>query len=207
MTEQQPYEVMRAFGDFELRRYPQHMVAEVAVDGRFETAGNRAFRYLFSYISGQNEPAERVAMTAPVVQQARGGSKIAMTAPVVQQQAGSRSDAADGGFLVAFVLPATFTTATAPRPTDPRVRVRTVPASLAAALRYRGRWTEAGYDEHLDRLRKAIAANGLVATGAPRFARFDPPLRPAFLRHNEVLLDVAEPDGGGHAPGDTGARS
>ncbi|WP_306816797.1 MULTISPECIES: SOUL family heme-binding protein [Microbacterium] len=90
MTEQQPYDVVRAFDGFELRRYPQHAVAEVMVDGRFEDAGNRAFRYLFSYISGENEPAAKVAMTAPVIQ-GGGGSTIAMTAPVIQRAAAGRT--------------------------------------------------------------------------------------------------------------------
>lgn len=205
MTEQQPYDVVRGFDEFELRRYPEHAVAEVVVDGRFEEAGNRAFRYLFSYISGENEPAEKVAMTAPVVQ-ARGGSKIAMTAPVVQRPADGGSGAKnEGDYLVAFVLPAALTAATAPRPTDARVNVRAVPEGLVAARRYRGRWSQNSYEEHLDRLRAALAAEGLSATGDPRFARFDPPMWPAFLRHNEVLLDVEAPADQRHPEDDTGA--
>ena len=32
---------------------------------------------------------------------------------------------------------------------------------------------------------------GTSRVGAPRFARFDPPWRPWFLRHNEVVLPVS----------------
>ncbi|WP_120339683.1 SOUL family heme-binding protein [Cryobacterium soli] len=185
MTEQQPYDVVRSYDDFEVRRYPEHVLAEVVVDGAFEDAGNRAFRYLFNYISGENVFRAKVAMTAPVVQDA-ASTKIAMTAPVVQQPGGT----ADGSHRVAFVLPAGLTEATAPRPTSPQVHLRTVPESLVAAIRYRGRWTEDGYRTHLEELRTAVGAAGLTATGTPRFARFDPPFKPAFLRRNEVLLDV-----------------
>ncbi len=206
MTEQQPYDVVRAFDGFELRRYPQHAVAEVVVDGRFEDAGNRAFRYLFSYISGENEPAEKVAMTAPVIQ-GRRGSNIAMTAPVIQRSASGRPEPRnEGAYRIAFVLPSALTASTAPRPTDPRVTVRSVPEGLVAALRYRGRWSEEDYEEHLERLRAALAAEGLSATGDPRFARFDPPMWPAFLRRNEVMLDV-EPPAARHPDGATGAAS
>lgn len=186
MTEQQPYDVVRSFDDFEVRRYPEHVLAEVVVTGRFEDAGNRAFRYLFNYISGENVFRTKVAMTAPVVQDA-ASTRIAMTAPVVQQ----RGDTTDGSHRVAFVLPAGLTEATAPRPTSPRVHLRTVPESLVAAIRYRGRWTEDGYREHLKELRAAVAAAGLTVIGSPRFARFDPPFKPAFLRRNEVLLDLS----------------
>jgi len=188
MTEQQPYDVVRSYDSFELRRYPQHVLAEVVVTGEFDEVGNRAFRYLFGYISGDNVSRTKVAMTAPVVQDA-ASSRIAMTAPVVQQPADA-GDGAEGSFRVAFVLPAGLTEDTAPRPTSPQVSLRTVPESLVAVTRYRGRWSREGYATHLAELRAAVAAAGLTVIGQPRFARFDPPFKPAFLRRNEVLLDV-----------------
>lgn len=39
MTEQQPYEVLKRFPIFEVRRYPAHLVAEVEVDASFTRAG------------------------------------------------------------------------------------------------------------------------------------------------------------------------
>jgi hypothetical protein len=42
MTEQQPYEVVRSLDGFEVRRYPEHVVAETQVSADFEGAGNRA---------------------------------------------------------------------------------------------------------------------------------------------------------------------
>ena len=70
MTEEQPFEVVRRYDGFALRRYPSHVVAEVTVELPFEQAGNAAFRYLFGYITGQNRSRTSVAMTAPVVQSA-----------------------------------------------------------------------------------------------------------------------------------------
>ena len=43
MTEQQSYDVLAAYPEFELRRYPKHLVAEIEVGGPFELAGNLAF--------------------------------------------------------------------------------------------------------------------------------------------------------------------
>ena len=123
MTEQQQYVVVEAHDGFELRRYPEHVVAEVTVSGDFDEAGNRAFRPLFRYISGNNRSSRSLAMTAPVVQEAAAraqdaaSEKVSMTAPVVQTEAG------DGAFLVAFVLPADLTEETAPVPADPNVRI------------------------------------------------------------------------------------
>ncbi len=190
MTEQQPYELVERYPGFELRRYPSHVVAEIAVRGSFESAGNRAFRALFGYISGQNESARAVAMTAPVVQEVAPPERVAMTAPVVQ------TEAAEGDHLIAFVLPASLTVETAPIPSNAEVRVRALPEHLAAAMRFSGRWTEKAYHRRLAELEAGIASAGLVASGAPRFARFDPPYVPWFLRHNEVVQGVQRPDGG-----------
>jgi hypothetical protein len=193
VTEQQPYQVVKHYEDFELRRYPAHLVAEVTTDGPFEDAGNRAFRYLFAYITGANQSLQKVSMTAPVGQ-TDAAEKIAMTAPVLQQSVNDIAGAAPGKqFRVAFVLPTAMTAETAPQPTDPSVHLRAVPASLAGALRFSGRWRETRYEQHVEELRAALAAAGLTALGSPRFARFDPPFKPWFLRRNEVLLDVEEP--------------
>ena len=71
MTEQQPYEVLREYPGFELRRYPEHVVAETRARGSFENAGNASFMRLARYIGGRNTGSQKVAMTAPVVQERR----------------------------------------------------------------------------------------------------------------------------------------
>lgn len=183
MTEQQPYEVVRECVGYELRRYPACVIAEVTVAAGFDEAGSVAFRPLVNYIGGNNRTRESLAMTAPVVQ----SRKLDMTAPVVQQTG------EDGQQVVAFVLPKSVTLDSAPVPTDERVVIREMPASLTAVARYSGRWSESSYEHHVAALRKALAADGLTAVSEPRLARFDPPFKPWFLRRNEVHIDVAEP--------------
>ena len=182
MTEQQPYVVLRSEPDYELRSYPEHVIAETEVEGSFESAGNSAFRPLVSYISGTNAAGSSMAMTAPVVQH---GS------PVDVSDERTVSDASTPGrYVVAFVLPADVAPGTAPVPTDTRVRLRTVPEERAAAVRFSGRWTESGYRSRVDALMVALERDGLVPDGPARFARFDPPWTPWFLRHNEVVVPV-----------------
>ena len=173
MTEHQPYDVLREDPGFELRRYPDHVVAETRVTGSFEGAGNISFRRLVGYIGGRNTGSLKVAMTAPVVQEA--------------------DEETAGRFVVGFVMPAGFDLDSAPDPTDPDVRLRAVPAQTAAALRFSGRWTRDRYDEHARRLRAALDAAGLEVAGPPRFARYDPPWTPWFLRRNEVVVPVVDP--------------
>ena len=88
-------------------------------------------------------------MTAPVVQQAAAGRRMAMTAPVVQRESGR-----PGSHIVGFVMPADETLETLPEPDDLGVTLRAVPVEFAAALRYSGRWTQAGYEERAARFQR-----------------------------------------------------
>jgi hypothetical protein len=187
MAERQPYRVVSRHLGFELRRYPAHLVAEVRVDGPFEQAGNDAFRALAAYIGGANRARRTIGMTAPVVQETATSEKIAMTAPVVQEEADRPCS-----YLVRFVMPASFTAATLPEPVDPRITTREIPEQLAAAVRFSGRWTERALGLRATALGRAVTAAGLQPTGAIRYARFDPPWKPWFLRRNEVVLPVVE---------------
>ncbi|MEV7573882.1 heme-binding protein [Pseudarthrobacter sp. NPDC089323] len=193
MTEQQPYELVRRYPHFELRRYPDYAVAEVRVRAAFDRAGNVAFRRLFNYISGNNRAGQKLAMTAPVIQEGGAPQKLAMTAPVLQSGPFVGEPNAPAEYVVAFVLPAGTQAETAPAPTDPKVIVGAVPGSLAAAARFSGSGSRRAFERHTEGLLAAIALAGLAPVGPPRFARFDPPFKPWFLRRNEVVQDVAGP--------------
>ena len=83
-----------------------------------------------------------------------------------------------------------MTAETAPEPQNPDVKIRPVPGSLTAVVR--GSGSEAAFARHYEGLQAALNLVGLAPVGPPRFARFDPPFKPWFLRHNEVLQDVAD---------------
>ena len=72
-------------------------------------------------------------------------------------------------------------------------RKRGVPSSsTTAAITYSGRWTQDSYDRHCATLLAALARESLTPVGEPRFARYNPPFTPWFLRRNEVLVDVTD---------------
>ena len=170
MTEQQHYEVVREYPQFELRRYEPHVLAEVQVAGSFGSAGNSAFRPLVSYIGGRNEDSQKFAMTAPVI-----------------QTSDERAELHD----VSFVMPAGSTLEDMPDPSDPQVHLREVGEEWAAVSRFSGRWTESSFSALARELLDRVAAEGLTVVGPPRFARFDPPWTPWFMRRNEVVVPVA----------------
>lgn len=169
MTEIQPYKVENKHDGFEVRHYPQHLLAEVDVTGEFFEAGNRGFRPLIGYISGNNAGKTRVAMTAPVIQAAAGEQ-----------------------YTVSFVLPEGMDAASAPIPTGAGVRTRVVPAGRVAARRFSGGADEARFAANAARLVAEASRAGLTIVGEPYFARYDPPWKPGFLRRNEALVRLAD---------------
>ena len=167
---------------FELRRHAPHLVAETVVNAAAGEAGNKGFRILAAYIFGQNKGARKIEMTAPVSQTA---SQIAMTAPVAQMAGAT-------GYVIQFAMPPEWTLETLPEPLDARVTLREMPARELAVISYSGTWSQERYEEQLTMLRDAMAYEGLAAHGEPVWARYDPPWKPWFLRHNEIWLEVDE---------------
>jgi hypothetical protein len=184
-VEEATYASVLKDGKFEIRDYAPCIVAEVEVGGTFKKAGNAAFRSLFRYISGDNRLQQKIDMTAPVSQEARS-AKIAMTAPVGQHQGAD-------GWVVSFVMPATYTMATIPVPTDPNVSLRQIPARRLAAVRYSGFWSEKKYLLYKSKLELWLKEKGLISVGDPIWARYNPPIMPWFLRRNEILIPINQP--------------
>ncbi len=182
--EQPDYTVLYEEDGVEYRQYEAYLVSETVIDtaASYQAAGNEGFRRLFRYISGGNESRSKIAMTVPV-EQTPSSEKIAMTAPVEQVSS-------DEGWRVTFMLPGQYTLATAPQPTDPRVRVREVPARVVAALRYSGRWTESNFGKKKRALLAALEAESIEPLGAVQSAVYNGPFMPPFLRRNEVLVEV-----------------
>jgi hypothetical protein len=184
--EEAEYEVIEKTGNFEIRDYASHILAETVVEGGLEDAGSKAFNKLFRYISGANRSRSKVAMTAPVSQQPTG-EKIEMTAPVGQQRADDR-------WAVSFMMPQAYTLDTLPQPEDPSITLREVPARRMAAIRYSGFWSEKNYYRYKTELEAWIESMTLTITGEAIWARYNAPFTPWFLRRNEVLIPIATGD-------------
>ncbi|MEM7165150.1 MAG: heme-binding protein [Planctomycetota bacterium] len=182
LYEQPEYEVLAEDGAVEIRQYETLVLVETDENGSISDTEESAFWRLFRYISGANDGARSVAMTAPVVQEPQP-QKIEMTAPVLQS-------ATDAGWRMAFVLPSEYTIETAPQPTDPGVRLREVRGARVAAIRYSGFRTDAKYASNTERLRDWLAQNQIEERSQPRYAGYDPPFTLWFLRRNEILIDV-----------------
>ena len=175
------YTVVRSAPPFEVRDYPALAVVATPMDA----GQGSAFGRLFDYISGENAGATKIEMTAPVLQSAEEGTEIAMTAPVL------RAFGADGQREMVFVLTDEFTAETAPRPTDPLVRVAEIPARRVATIRFSGFFRDAAIAENTRLLQAWMADQALAPIGPPESAGYNPPWTLPPFRRNEVLIPIA----------------
>lgn len=171
MTQQQQYRVIKRLDDLEIREYEACVLMQVSISGDFMSAGSIAFRPLVNYISGSNQSRQ----------------KIAMTAPVIQESASAREH------LVSFVLPAGMNPDEVPVPSDARVKMVAQPVHFAAARKFGGGWNEHRFQTEGEQLLNAVKAAGLAPIGAIYWARFDPPWKPGFLKRNEAIIKIERP--------------
>ena len=181
-VEQAKYELVESQGNIQVRDYAPMIVAEAEVSGERKEAISQGFRIIADYIFGNNAPKQNVAMTAPVIQQPT--EKIAMTAPVTQVGAGN-------SWKVRFVMPASYTMDTLPKPNNDAVKLQKVPGKRFAVIRFSGMAGEDSLKEHTDELNAFIKDKKLNALSQATYAFFNPPWTLPLLRRNEVMIEIA----------------
>jgi hypothetical protein len=164
MTQEQPFTVVRKIGDLEIRDYPASVHAQMTLTGSSNTVGNKAFGSLVGYITSNN---------------------IAMTSPVIQERN-------EDQWNVSFVMPAGMNASQMPQPTNSELMIREVPEHLAGATTWSGSWKYAEVEKRGEEMVKQLADLGYRVVGEPRWARYDPPWKPWFMRRNEVIVPIVE---------------
>jgi len=180
--EEPSYTVLEVRDGYEIRSYASYIIAETKVPGDYRQALNQGFSRIADYIFGNNTSQQKIAMTAPVLENT--SEKIAMTVPVNTslEEAQTRT--------VSFVLPSSYTLETLPTPNNPQVELRAIPAQTVAALRFNWYATESRVAAKKVELEQLIQADGLTGVGAVQVAQYNPPLSMPLMRRNEILIPV-----------------
>jgi hypothetical protein len=87
-------------------------------------------------------------------------------------------------------MPREWTLETLPRPNDPSVILKPIPAETYAAITFSGFHDQRTLARHADLLKGYIARKGLTPRGLPVMAFFDPPWTLPFRRRNEIMIKV-----------------
>ena len=176
------YQVLNDYGHIQIRHYPALVVAQTEVNADYKESSSQGFQRLAGYIFGNNKKQQKMAMTAPVIQE-QEAENMAMTAPVIQQKSGSV-------WMMTFVLAKGYSVSTAPVPLDPAVMIKEITGKKVAVIQYSGRLSELGIEEKSEELKNWLAKQGYQAISPSRSAAYDPPWTLPFFRRNEVHIDI-----------------
>lgn len=188
-TPEPEWQSVRKDGNIEIRQYKPMIVAEVTTAGERYAAINDGFRILAGFIFGDNTVQQKIAMTAPVTQEAGSAQskKIPMTAPVTQEPTDKSNE-----WIVRFVMPESYALATLPKPNDKRIRILEVPAYKTAVIRFLGFNTDKNLEKHEKDLITWLQDNNIKFQGQPTYAFYNPPWTPPFMKRNEVMIRISE---------------
>lgn len=168
---------------FEIREYQPKLIAQVLVNGSFDSSSNKGFRLLADFIFGNNktnEGSKKIEMTAPVVSR-DASEKIEMTAPVLSEEV-------EKGWYISFNMPKQFTKETLPIPNNPEVKIIEIPQEKYAVITFSGLVREKKYAEMFTLLNEEMKKRNLDPKGTVVLARYNPPWTLPFLRRNELMV-------------------
>jgi hypothetical protein len=156
------YQVLHQEGKYSIRHYDQYYTSSVKENS---LAGRSGFGVLFSYISGQNEEQEKIAMTVPVI------------------------NTLDADMTMEFVVPKKYNQGI-PNPKDKRIAIKTHPKQEMAIIRFKGFTNQKKLSKVKKLLSNWIKAQGYQASGSFLLARYNPPFVPPCFRKNELMVKV-----------------
>ena len=160
------YKTIHSDGKFEIREYPEVVVATARMPSEGKQQ-NSAFMTLLGYISGENEHAQKIKMTTPVFAPTQGE-----------------------GEGMSFVIPRDVARAGAPEAHDKNVEIHKRPAGTFAVYRYSGRWSAKKENAAKEKLVAWMKTNGHEGIAPAEKANYDPPYIPPPLRRNEILVRI-----------------
>jgi hypothetical protein len=182
--EQPAYAVLEQNVGYEVREYPAYLMAQVSMKGSWTSALTGGSDMLAEYIRGDNIDQKSIVNSAPVgIESELAGERIAMTAPMLAEEK-------NGAFLVSLIMPASYTSATLPRPNNPEIRIVEQPSAVVAVREFGGRADVSRAEAEESALRELLARDKRVTVSASRVAQYNPPWIPPFMLRNEVMIAV-----------------
>ncbi|EWM28188.1 soul heme-binding protein [Nannochloropsis gaditana] len=183
------FQVLHEGHGYEIREYDPYTVAYTEMGSSDAKAGSTsagpvlgsptmtggAFNTLAGYIFGANEAKTNMAMTTPVE---------------IRKDAQHRG--AGEAYSMRFIMASPYTTETAPRPMDSKVRLTTTARERLAAREFAGFATEGEVQRQLISLLSLLDRDGVtvVDPASYRIFQYNPPYTLPWLRRNEILVEV-----------------
>ena len=167
-TETQKYETFYKKGKFEIRFYPEAILASVPMDGTYDNSKNSGFRILAGYIFGGNKEEQKIAMTSPV--RVTDGKEVN---------------------TMSFVLPSKMEFDNLPEPMSKKIILHQSKPVYTASIQYGGYTNDEEIAKKKAELLEILNELGIAFKDNFEYLGYNPPYQ-MINRKNEVLVELSE---------------
>jgi hypothetical protein len=167
-TETQKYEVIYTKDNFEIRFYPEAILATVEMNGSFDNSRNSGFQVLAGYIFGGNQENSQIAMTSPV--RMSGNEKLS---------------------TMSFVLPSKMEFDNLPEPKDKSILLHKSKPMYTASIQFGGYANEAEIAKHREKLAEILKQLNHKHSNQFEYLGYNAPFE-MVNRRNEVQVEIVD---------------
>ena len=107
---------------------------------------------------------------------------------VVVEQKPSQADKRQWVFY--FIMPSSYRMDTLPKPNNPQIQIKEVPAKKMAVISFSGLVDDEKLASRTEDLNAWLKTQNINPNGAPQLARYNPPWILPWWRRNEVMIPV-----------------
>ena len=166
--EQHPYEVLKVYDDFEVRKYDSALFSSVILkDKSYEATSKSGFRVLAGYIFGGNEAGKTIAMTSPV-----------------EMELGDRTK-------MSFMVPSKYTEKDLPKPKNSQIFFERKEGAIMAAIRFGGWANDERIEKYKMKLIQLLEKQEIRHAGKFSYLGYNPPYA-LVARRNELVVQLID---------------
>ena len=164
------YTVIKKEKTIEIRSYQSFMIATTNYNGEYRKSMNNSFRRLASYIFGNNQDSQKIAMTAPVL---------------------SEYDTENSDLKFSFMVPSKFNEDNLPAPNDNNIAFKKIPNRTLGVIRFGGYANLKDMQKKGQKLKDWLNEKEYKYDPEPIYLYYNPPYVP-FNRRNEVAFIIKD---------------
>ena len=165
-TEQHKYQVLKSYGNVEIRKYEPAIFSSVML-------GKNSYReisgkgILAGYIFGGNEKKENISMTSPVTMELGDSTKMK------------------------FMVPKGYTMNSLPEPNDKRIIFEQQNEKIIAAIQFDGWADNDKIEYYTEQLKSSLAKEHISHTNKFSYLGYNPPYE-VINRRNEIIVELID---------------
>lgn len=162
------YKILKRFDAFEIRYYPELIVASTKIaNDSYENSSSAGFRTIASYIFGGNEENTKISMTSPVRMELNDTVEMS------------------------FYMPSDHTLSNLPKPNNSDVVLTSKKPQVVAAIEFSGWANNEKIEKAFNKLKNLLEEKKIRYINECTYLGYNPPYQ-MVKRKNEIIIELID---------------